>query len=222
MTKTARRYAALAGMIGPLLFAATFTLEGWLRPGYHACGMYVSALSLGPRGWIQILNFIVFGALLLAFARGVAAEFRDGPASRAGPALLTIIAISLVASGPFVMDPMNTPRAQMSVHGMVHQIFGAIVFTLMPVTCFVFARRFRADSPWRAFGVSTLTAGVTIVVAIVLLKIAQLGLPPRTPNALTAWVGLLQRAALVTFLAWLFAFAFGVHRRITRSDDGAK
>jgi len=80
-----------------------------------------SALSLGSRGWIQILNFVVFGALLLVFARGVAAELPDGMASRAGPILLAIIAVSISASGAFVMDPMNTPREQMSVHGILHQ-----------------------------------------------------------------------------------------------------
>jgi hypothetical protein len=31
----------------------------------------------------------------------------------------------------------------MSVHGTVHGIFGALVFSLMPVSCFVFLRRFR-------------------------------------------------------------------------------
>jgi len=46
--------------------------------------MYVSELSLGPRGWIQIVNFVVFGLLFLFFARGVAAEFRQGKASKAG------------------------------------------------------------------------------------------------------------------------------------------
>ena len=47
------------GMIGPVLFVTVFTLEGWFRPGYNTLGMYVSELSLGPRGWIQIINFII-------------------------------------------------------------------------------------------------------------------------------------------------------------------
>ena len=46
-------------MIGPALFVVTFTIEGCLRPGYRAREMFVSELSLGPRGWIQIANFIV-------------------------------------------------------------------------------------------------------------------------------------------------------------------
>jgi Protein of unknown function (DUF998) len=54
-----RWLGAIAGRIGPLLFVATFTIAGWLRPGYRAREMFVSELSLGSRGWIQIANFIV-------------------------------------------------------------------------------------------------------------------------------------------------------------------
>ena len=77
--------------------------------------MFVSALSLGPRGWIQILNFIIFGALLFVFSRGVAAEFPNGKASRGGLVILTTIAICYFLSGSFVMDPANTPRNQMTL-----------------------------------------------------------------------------------------------------------
>jgi len=45
-----RRMTAGAGMLGPALFVGVFTLEGWLRPGYAPKAMYISALSLGPRG----------------------------------------------------------------------------------------------------------------------------------------------------------------------------
>jgi hypothetical protein len=68
--------------------------------------MYVSALSLGPRGLVQILNFVVFAWLLLAFCGRGRAGFR-GAAGRSGvgPALLTIIAFGYLLSGPFPMDP---------------------------------------------------------------------------------------------------------------------
>ena len=175
--------------------------------------MYVSALSLGARGWVQILAFVIFGALLLVFARGVAKTMGPGPASRAGPVLLAVIAVCILASGPFVMDPMNTLRESMSAHGMTHQVLGAIVFSLMPVACFVFFRRFRAERAWQWFQWWTLACGTIIVAAVVLLKVAQLGLPPQAPNELTRWIGLIQRCALVPFLAWVFTFALALERR---------
>ena len=66
--------AIWAGIAGPVLFVSIFVIEGRLRAGYDSRSMYISALSLGPRGWIQMLNFVIFGLLLLAFARGIAAR----------------------------------------------------------------------------------------------------------------------------------------------------
>jgi hypothetical protein len=72
-----RQLAGWAGIIAPALFVTVFMIEGWIRPGYEPLNTFVSALSLGPRGWIQIANFISFGALFLAFTRAVAAEFQS-------------------------------------------------------------------------------------------------------------------------------------------------
>ncbi|HEY4942782.1 MAG TPA: DUF998 domain-containing protein [Rhizomicrobium sp.] len=202
-----RRLAAWAGMIGPVLFVAVFTIEGWLRPGYDPFANFVSALSLGPRGWVQIANFVVLGALLLTFARGVAAAFPSGKASRAGPLLLAIVAVCYLLSGPFVMDPMVTPPAQMSLHGTLHQLFGALVFSLSPIACFVFFRRFRDEPRWRAFARWTLAAGLISVAAVALLAILP-AKPYAAPNAFNAWQGVLQRAAIVANMVWLFAFAW--------------
>lgn len=206
------KITALAGMVAPLLFVATFTIEGWLRPGYDARRMFISALSLGPRGWVQIVNFLLLGAAFFVFSRGVAAAFREGKASRAGHVLLTIIAVAFFASGPFVMDPIGTVRGQLTVHGILHGILGAFVFTLAPATCFVFWRRFRSDEGWRSLRTWTLVAGVVITMAVVLLRI---GAPnaPAPDNALTSWVGVIQRTAIITFLAWVFTFARALYQR---------
>jgi hypothetical protein len=206
-----RQLAAWAGMIGPTLFVMIFTVEGWLRPGYEPFRMRVSELSLGPRGWIQIVNFAVFGMLFLVFTRGVAAEFRNGKTSRVGPILLTIMAISFLVSGPFVMDPAGTPLGQMSLHGTLHVIFGGIVFSLMPVSCFVFLRRFREDSKWQSLQRWTLVAGVIIAAAVIFRAVTT-----RLPAAQTVfneWLGLIQRAAIVPYMIWLFTFALELHRR---------
>jgi hypothetical protein len=201
-----------AGMTGPVLFVSTFVIEGRLRAGYDSFAMYVSALALGPRGWVQILNFVVFGLLLLAFARGVAAGVPDsGAQSRVGPVILTIIAFGYLFSGPFVMDPAGTSRKLMSVHGTVHGILGGIVFLLMPVSCFVFLDRFGRYAEWRSLRWFTLTAGTTIAIAVAILTIATKVAPAQ--NAFNPWLGLIQRAAIVPFMAWVFVFALTLSRK---------
>jgi hypothetical protein len=205
-----RLIAAWAGMLGSALFVAVFTIEGWLRPGYNPLGVFVSELSMGSRGWIQIANFVVSGALLLVFARGIAAEIKTGKASRAGSIILTTIAICLLASGPFVTDPAGIPREQMSWHGTIHGIFGAIVFVLMPVCCFVFLRRFRVDVTWQSLQWWTLVAGIIIALAVVLLTIStKLSAVVSTFND---YAGLIQRMALIPYMIWSFTFALKLYR----------
>jgi hypothetical protein len=212
-----RQLAALSGMIGSVLFFAIFMVEGWLRPGYSAREMFVSELSLGLRGWIQIANFVVSGLLFLVFARGVAPALQTGSAARAGPILLAIIGGSFVASGIFVMDPVTTPPDEMSLSGRLHVAFGAVVFMLMPVTCFVFWRRFRADARWQSLQVNglpswpmawwTLAVSMVTLVALILMIVGPAE-PDAPPNAFNTWIGAIQRAALIPYLLWQFTFAF--------------
>jgi hypothetical protein len=205
-TSDGHALAGWAGMIGSALFVTVFTLEGWLRPGYDWRSTFISELSIGPRGWIQILNFIILGTLFLVFTRGVAAEFREGKASKWGPVLLAIIGFSFLVSGPLVTDVASTPRDQMSLHGIFHGIFGALVFSLSPVSCFVFWRRFREDTNWQRLQGWTLTAGIITTVAVVLLSAATK--QPVQPNAFSPWNGLIQRLVIVPYLLWIFIFAY--------------
>jgi hypothetical protein len=207
-----RRLGAWAGLVGPTLFVATFTIEGWLRPGYSAIAMFVSALSLGSRGWTQVLNFVIVGLSFLAFARAVAAQFPAGTASRAAPILLGIIGLSLIGSGPFVMDAAGMLFPEMTLHGQVHHLLGAVVFSLGPASAFVLFRRFRREPDWRAMARWTLMAAIIMTAAVVLLKVATLR-PPASPNALTAWVGLIQRVALVTLMGWVASVGTAMLRR---------
>src|SRR5260370_6809603 len=76
-----------AGVIGPLLFIVVFIVEGLTRPGYSAWRHYVSQLATGDGGWVQVVNFLVCGSLMVAFAIGLRHAFRVSRGS-IGPPLL--------------------------------------------------------------------------------------------------------------------------------------
>jgi hypothetical membrane protein len=212
LTLGQRRLAAWSGIIAPALFVAVFTIEGRLRSGYEPLKTYVSALSLGPRGWIQVVNFVVFGLLLFIFTRVVAREFQSGKASRGGLLLLTIIAICYFISGPFIMDPTGTPLNQVTVHGMIHGIAGAIVFILMPISCFVYLRRFRTDLQWQSPQWWTLVLGTISAAGSILLTLFTKF--PALQNKLINWLGLIQRTSIIPFMLWVFVFALALQRKI--------
>ena len=47
------------GSLGGLVFTAVYLVEGATRPGYDAGTQAISALSLGPGGWVQQVDFIL-------------------------------------------------------------------------------------------------------------------------------------------------------------------
>ena len=65
----------------------------------------VSSLSIGELGWTQIVNFVISGCLILAFAIGLWLMLR--PSSFWGPLLIGLMGIGLIGSGIFVTDPLN-------------------------------------------------------------------------------------------------------------------
>ena len=54
------------GIIGSGLFIIVATMEGASRTDYNAWQQSVSALSLGVRGLIQTLSFIVWGIVIIS------------------------------------------------------------------------------------------------------------------------------------------------------------
>jgi hypothetical protein len=217
LTQAQRRITAWAGVLAPLIFVLTFTLEGSLRPDYSPMSQYVSALSLGVPGWVQQVNFLVFGALLFVFTRGVADEIRDGKASKGGLVLLTIVAFCYFFSGPFVMDPAGTPLAQTTVHGNIHGILGAIAFMLMPISCFVYLRRFIHDPRWQPLRWWTLGLGSLSAIGVILLTVASKF--PQNAAIFAPYLGLIQRILIVPFMAWVFAFALHFLRLSTHQSN---
>jgi hypothetical protein len=193
-----KKIGASAGTFGPLLFAGVFLVEGLLRPGYSAIAQSVSALSLGPRGFVQIANFLVFGGLLSVFAVALRREFRRRRISTVAPTLLVGIGVALFISGPCVMDPTTTPRAQLSMHGLVHGIAGAYVFSVWPILLVLAAVAIRRDAHWRALLVPTLVAGLVALSALVVMTATK------RPPGVTPWAyaGLIQRIHICSWLAW--------------------
>jgi hypothetical membrane protein len=94
------------GVIGPPLFVLVFLIEGATRPGYNPWRNWVSELSLGELGLMQIANFVVFGLLALGFAIGLRQVLRIGRGSLWGPILVAAFGLCLILAGIFVTTRM--------------------------------------------------------------------------------------------------------------------
>jgi hypothetical protein len=125
--------------------------------------------------------------------------------------MLAIITLGYLLLGPFVMDPAGTPPYAMSWHGVTHGVLGSIVFTFMPIVCFVFLRRFAWDANWRWFRTGTWLAG--LVTAVVVILLSAVTKTPALIDMIAPWDGLIKRAAFVPFMVRIFAFAIGLRTR---------
>jgi hypothetical protein len=210
----------LAGVAAPILFVGVLTILGAVRPDYNPLTMYVSALSLGSLGWIQIANFLIFGAFQALFTFSVISRFQHGSASKALPVLFFAASLCFFFSGPFVMDPMGTPQAAMSIQGTVHGILGAIVFLLMPVICFVTFIRLRREPRLHGMKWWTLASGIVISLAVVMLSVVSKG--ETLAPIFADWFGLIQRCIIIPYMAWLCTFALSLFIEKTRDRQQAK
>jgi hypothetical protein len=195
----------LAGVaaVGPLLFFAIATIEGFVRAEYDAIAQPISALALGPRGWVQEVNFAVLAVSFGACAAVLREQLRDGTAAVAGPAIFALMTIGVTLAGLFPMDAVGTGP---TLAGRLHTAGGFLVFPWMPVVLLALAWRFRRDARWRPYFAYTLGTGL-LSLATIGLFLAFVGPPGSSPRVLSGLAGLVQRLQLVPFFAWIAVVA---------------
>ena len=159
-----------SGIVGSVLFTAAFLVEGATREGYDVWRQPISALSLGAGGWVQGVNFVVFGLLLGCYAGGLRMALAPGLGWKWAPRLQAVAALGLVIDGVFAQDPAlgyppGAPTAATpSLHALLHLLGATLVFTALPLRCFVLARRFAEASctepRWRGWASYSVVTGV--------------------------------------------------------------
>ncbi len=133
---------------GPLYIIVGLA-QALTREGFDVRRHALSLLSNGELGWIQVSNFLVVGALVIAGALGTRRALFPGRGATWGPVLLAVYGVGLIGGGIFPPDPAlgfppGTPPGATSISrsGLLHFIFGGIGFYALIGACFVFARRF--------------------------------------------------------------------------------
>jgi len=197
---------------GPLcapFFVVVFLIEGVTRPQYDWMRHPISALSIGPRGWSQIANFVVTGVLVASIGIGLRLALPPrARSSLSGPILIALAGIGLIGAGVFVSDPVfgfppDKPLvlAQFSWQGHLHDLFSVLWFLGLPAACVVLAVRFFAIGQ-RNWAVYSLLSGLGMMVFFVL---AAIGFRQRPGFVDVA--GVYQRLSVTTGLSWVSVIA---------------
>ncbi|WP_370616861.1 DUF998 domain-containing protein [Mumia sp. Pv 4-285] len=204
VTKSLLGYGVLAG---PFYVTVALT-QAFTRDGFDPTVHQWSMLALGSHGWIQTVNFVLTGLMVVAFAVGLRRALTPGRGSRWAPRLVATYGISMVAAAVFRADaaygfPVGTPDGpgQVSWHGMLHLLAGSIGFTALAVACFVMAARYAADGR-RGWAVGSRIVGVAFL--------AGFGAVAVGAGAVAA--NLAFTAAVVTVFGWVAAVAVDQYR----------
>jgi len=206
MTTTQLRLAAWAGIIGPVLFFFTWMAqELFLTEGYSPISHSVSALAAWPHGWVQNVNFVVFGLLTIWFAVGLHRGLASSRFGIAGPALFAVTGLGLIWAAVF---PLRLNAAGDFVPGL-HPVGGSLFFIGSALALLVISFRVARDPDWAHLTVPVRLAGILVIVSIP-VTIMFFG----TPDApLWDWGGLAQR---ILVLALIFPARIALSYRLLR------
>jgi hypothetical protein len=187
------RVGGAAGVFGPALFAAVFVLENALRTDDDAVAEPVSALSIGEYGWVQRLNFVVFGVLLSIFAAALHRRVASSRFGWVGPGLLAVAGAGLGVAATFSLARDDSGTVYDPSH---HQVGGMMFFGGTALGLIALSRRLARDDRWRDLSRTVLAAGVASVAGGMVMNL--LAVPEEAP--LHGAAGLIQRIIVLTIV----------------------
>lgn len=185
-------YAALAGIVGPVLFSAGFLAQQAFRgTAFDPIAKPVSALEAGPHGWIQQANFVVFGLLLLGFTVGLHRGIDRSRWGVVGPVLLGVAAAGLFVAAAI---PLREDGAGQVYDPGGHFVAGVTFFLGTALALLVLSRRLAKDPQFRSLAPYTALCGGLALIGFVVM--ARFAMPDDAP--LHDVAGLIQRVVLLT------------------------
>lgn len=161
----------ICGIVAGPVFVALWLVQALTRDGFDPTFHPVSLLSLGSLGWVQIVNFVVTGALLVACAVGMRRALKVGRGSTWGPRLIGANGVGLILAGVFPTDagagfppgaPAGAPE-QISWHGLMHEVAFIVASVSWLAFCIVLLRRFAARKQ-RGWAVACVVAPLAVLV----------------------------------------------------------
>jgi hypothetical membrane protein len=153
--RAATLVGAVAGLSAPLVFHLLHLIQFLASSSYKPLAQPISALELEPLGWVQSLNFIVYGVLYIVFAMGLreAMEPNIGPwlhvSSGVGSIIVGLFPWTVGSNGP------NEPFGHTLGIFMMFLLGGAgFLATWQPM---------RNDPRWRSLAYVSLATGILVL-----------------------------------------------------------
>lgn len=206
---------AAAGVAGPVLFAVAALVHSLLREDHSLVAMPISALAAEPSGWVQDLNFVVFGSLMIAYAIGFHLEVCGARWGVLGPAFLSLSGIGLVWAAVFPATDA-TGAFQADRVPALHTVGFAITFLGTAIGLITLSRRMARDPRWQSLTTYALATGIAM---LILFLAGALVRPPDAP--FHPWLGLFQWILLAVWFPCMIVLALRL-LRVARAADALR
>ena len=212
-TQTSRlTRAGWAGLIGPVLFTLTWVAQELARiEEYSPIREPVSALAAGPNGWIQSVNFAVFGVLTIVFAVGLYEVTRASKPGVVGSALFLVSGLGLLMAAAF---PLREDAAGVTYDPGGHFAAGMTFFTSSALALVVISFALAKRAEFRKMARPVRVAGILMLLSNPVMGI--LVIPDDAPLHESA--GLAQR---IIVLGLLFPARLALSYRLLRTPAPA-
>jgi len=202
VTRSLLGYGPLAGTV----FVGSIFIQGLTRHGFSIAHDDASLLANGPLGWIQVVTFLVAGAMTIAAAAGLRRALPGRWAAR----LIGLYGAGLMAAGVFRADPADGfgpgapagKASHVSWHGDGHLIAASIGFLAVIAACFVVAR-YLSRGRHRGLAVYSRITGVAFGAAFAGV----------TSGSSSVAIVLPFYAAVIAVFSWLAIVCIHLYRR---------
>ncbi|WP_404962139.1 DUF998 domain-containing protein [Streptomyces sp. 147326] len=141
-----RAPALIGGVAAGPLFLGAAIVQSSARDGFDFTRNAISQLALGEAGWVQTVNFLLVGALLIAGAAGLRRVLGGDAGGTWGPVLIGVFGVSFWAAAAFPSDagagfPVGAPDSSvLSGHGAAHMAAGMVGYLALCAGFVVLAR----------------------------------------------------------------------------------
>lgn len=200
------------GVVAGIFYLGLGIAQGVVREGFSFTRHALSLLMLGEGGWVQSVNLILTGLMVVAAAVGFHRAMASHDGARATRILLGVYGASLVGAGIFPPDPVDGfphpgSTAEPTIGGVMHLALGGVGFLALSAAAFLVARRLarRGDTPSAA---RSRAAGVVVLVGF----LAGAALSAATAGVILLWI------AVVIGWVWLSATPINLYRRVPHPD----
>ncbi|MEQ1693281.1 MAG: DUF998 domain-containing protein [Gemmatimonas sp.] len=134
------------GMVAGPFYLVIGVIQGFVREGFDFARHPLSVLANGPGGWVQTLNFVLSGLMVIAAAVGFARM--PAPKVRAVSWFLGGFGLSMIIAAVFPADPMDGfpvgtpvgPPTSISTTGLMHFAAGTLGFVSLAISALVAVR----------------------------------------------------------------------------------